>query len=212
MNFNWGANKQRISAKGHGDVVSNLRERKEGWKYAAVVLGVVSAILAFTLAESSGRVQTILLPYHISAAGSGMPYNVNNLSESQRYLGVLARSDIAMLTIWDPDTIRSQFNHFLRRCTPQAYQHWEFKLPKYAKQMRNDNITEMFFFQGEKFVPPYSVDVEGLLVRTMGHHVLFRRPVQYIVSYAPNNGIFSIANVQAQVKGSKIPRSVLHVQ
>lgn len=211
MNLNFGKTDKKIKA-GHGDVITNLRERKEGWKYAAVVLGIVSVILAFSLVESTGRVDNILLPYHISAQGTSMPYNVNNLTESQRYLGVLARSDIALLTIWDPNTVTQQFEYFLNRCTPEAYQYWNLKLPKYANEMKNDDITENFFFQGEKFVPPYSVDVEGLLVRHMGTQLLFKRPVQYIVSYAPNNGIFSIANVKAQVEGSKIPRSVLHVQ
>lgn len=211
MNLNFGMSGKKTKT-GHGDVITNLRERKEGWKYAAVILGIVSVILAFSLVESTGRVHNVLLPYHISTAGSSMPYNVNNLTESQKYLGILARSDIALLTIWDPATVTRQFNAFLTRCTPEAYQYWNLKLPKYAKQMQNDDITEEFFFQSEKFVPPYSVDVEGLLVRHMGSQLLFKRPVQYIVSYAPNNGIFSIANVQAQVKGSKIPRSVLHVQ
>jgi hypothetical protein len=196
----------------HSDVLSNLRERKEGWKYAATVLGVVCAIMAFALVEDSGRVETVLEPYHISAASGNMPYNPSNLSESQQYLAILARSDLAQLLIWDPQTVKGQFEGFLNRCTPQAYAKWSTRMLKEAKQYNNLGMSESFYFQSEHFIPPDSVEISGMLVRRLDSKLLFRHPVQYIVSYAPNNGVFSVAQVSAQVQGSAIPRSVLHVQ
>lgn len=204
--------KKDSPASRHSDALSNIRERKEGWKFAAIVLGIVSAVLAFSLVEASGRVTTVLEPYHISSVSGSLPYNINNLSRSQRYLALLARSDINTLTTWNTQTVRTQFATFLARCTPAAYQAWNLRLQKYQKRILSDNMTEIFFPQSESFVPPDSIALDGLLVRKMGHHTMFRRPVQYVVSYAPDNGIFSIANIVAQVQGSKIPRSVLHVQ
>ncbi len=210
MNLGFGPKKPNFGK--HADALSNVREKKEGWKFAALILGAVSTILAFVILENTGETVPVLTPYHISAAPGAMPYNLENLTQSQRYLSLLARSDLTNLLIWQPDTIYPQFGAFLRRCTPEAYQTYNLRLMKEAKRFKNLNVTEMFFPQGEAFVPPDSVALSGMLIRKMGHETLFRKRVKYVVSYAADNGIFAIAAVHAYLPGTTLPRSLLHAQ
>jgi TraE protein. len=178
-----------------GAVQQSLRA-VAAWRLAAFVLtiGVVSMAVAAMHASSVQR--TVLVPYGLISANGSV--QVEGKPETDgTYLAILARADASTMLDWQPKTIKRQLNAFLTRLTPNAYGRYNLNLRNTAQKYSQMNVSESFYPNHIEYLPPFGVQVSGLLVRYAGDgSKQTQTTATYTFHYAISNGVYAIDSVE----------------
>lgn len=175
---------------------ANLHETGQGWRAATYVVTVVALGLLFLVAKLEGAETVVLVPAGFSSHAMG---RVAVQRRTGTYLGLLARSDVASLLDWTPQTVGSQFSAFLGRCTPALYARLNPQMLADAKSYQSYNLSEVFYIRKVAFSAPSTINITGWLDRYSGSRLVMHALLTYRLAY---NSAFSVKKLEVVKHGT----------
>ena len=185
----------------YSDVIINAFKSIQAWKSLAMVLMGILVFETFALGWLASRRTVLLIPQNLGAKSA----ITLNLGEpfSPDYLTSVAQGDIYFLLNWTPDNIEKQYSKFLTRLTPELYTVQKESLMAEAEQHREEDLTQSYHVT-RSFVRGATVELSGVLVRSVGGREVFRGPASYEINYVDGgSSMLLVAGVTQPQKARK---------
>lgn len=185
----------------YSDVIINAFKSIQAWKSLAMVLMGILVFETFALGWLASQRTVLLIPQNLGAKSA----ITLNLGEpfSPDYLTSVAQGDIYFLLNWTPDNIEKQYSKFLTRLTPELYTVQKESLMAEAEQHREEDLTQSYHVT-RSFVRGATVELSGVLVRSVGGREVFRGPASYEINYVDGgSSMLLVAGVTQPQKARK---------
>lgn len=184
----------------YADSVANAISTAQAWKYASFLLGAVSLALAFFLIQASRNTPVVLIPYGVATSSSKMVVSGNQPgATSPAYYSEIAMADLSMILDVTPDDVKTQYQRFLTRLTPDLYGRQNAALMGEAQNLRSQGITQSFYPLRIVVDPQKAqVTVSGEQVQYLGGTETSRSNISYVVTYQETHGYLLISDLRQQ--------------
>ena len=129
--------------------INHLLSYKSKSRAIIVALIVSNIILAIGLVIGTGREKIVLIP----SSNPDSSYWISNNKISNEYMEIMSRNLLSLTLDVSPETVRSQYDAFLRFVTPDLRSYIVENLKKSAENIINNDIAQSFYVDTIKVVP-----------------------------------------------------------
>jgi conjugal transfer pilus assembly protein TraE len=167
----------------------NLRASNRLLKFFVVVLGVAIVFNSFFTYFLMKQQKVVIVPPVYSDR-----LFISGSDASDEYLYEMASFISFLMLTYSPATARVQFNHFLKFCSPEAFNKFKPMLYSLADKVETASLSSAFFphkiavNRGERIL-----EVTGTLNQWTGQHQFITNEVKkYRIKYRIQNGFFMV--------------------
>jgi conjugal transfer pilus assembly protein TraE len=171
----------------------NLRASNKLLKFFIVVIGIavlLNSVFTYFLMKTN---KVIIVP----PVYSDKLY-ISGSDASDEYLFSMGNFISFLMLTYSPGTARTQFNHFLKFCSPEAFPKFKAMLYSLADKIETAQVSSVFY--------PYKVsvnraekvlEVSGLLNQwTQNQQFITNEGKRYRIKYKIQNGFFMVENFE----------------
>lgn len=167
----------------------NLRASNKLLKFFMVVIGVAVILNSLLTLYLLNEQKVIIVPpvYSDSLFISGG-------DASDEYLYAMGKFVTFLMLTYSPGTARTQFNHFLRLCSPECYAKFKPFLYSHVDKIETAHISSAFFpYQVSVNRVERVIEVSGYLSQwTGGRQFITNESKKYRIKYRIENGLFRV--------------------
>jgi conjugal transfer pilus assembly protein TraE len=169
----------------------NLRASNKLLKFFVVVIGIAVILnSAFTLFLMKENKVVIVPPVYSDKLF------VSGTDASDEYLSSIGNFISFLMLTYSPATARTQFSHFLKFCSPEAFPKFKAILYSLADKIETTQVSSVFYPQRISVNRAEKVlEILGLLNQwTSNHQFITNEVKRYRIKYKIQNGFFMVEN------------------
>lgn len=185
-----------MARSNYADLLANAFASISAWRFAALAMACVAAILALALAYASLQAPAYLVPYEFATMKGPVKVTPGKERVNPDYLATVALGDLSLITTFHPDNVGVQYARFLNRATPELYSAQNVRLTAEAQDFAQEKVSQTFYAGATKVAAQgLLVEVQGSLVRWSGDKEVLRTHVVYHVTYKESRGMLSVDDI-----------------